>query len=143
MRLRMSIVTDRTPELFRSFMPHRKAIPYQATDDIICMQVYTDFKAFTPDTPYEKWAAVEVSDWNGPIEGMSTYTLPGGIYAVFNYRGRAADFASFFQYIFAEWLPQSGYEVDERPHFDLLGEKYKNNDPASEEEIWVPVRHRV
>jgi AraC family transcriptional regulator len=26
-----------------------------------------------------------------------------------------------------------------RPHMELLGEKYRNNDPHSEEEIWIPI----
>jgi AraC family transcriptional regulator len=37
-------------------------------------------------------------------------------------------------------LPNSAYELDDREHFELLGEKYKNNDPNSEEEIWIPIR---
>jgi predicted transcriptional regulator YdeE len=32
---------------------------------------------------------------------------------------------------------------DDRPHFEVLGKNYKNNDPVSEEEIWIPVRARV
>jgi len=38
-------------------------------------------------------------------------------------------------YIFSDWLPKSDYELDEKPHFEILGEKYKNDDPNSEEEI--------
>jgi AraC family transcriptional regulator len=29
--------------------------------------------------------------------------------------------------------------LDDRPHFEVLGEKYKNNDPTSEKEIWIPI----
>lgn len=38
------------------------------------------------------------------------------------------------------WLPASDYNLDNRPHFEVLGEKYKNNDPTSEEEIWIPIK---
>lgn len=27
-----------------------------------------------------------------------------------------------------------------QPHFEVLGEKYKDNDPTSEEEIWIPIK---
>ena len=37
-------------------------------------------------------------------------------------------------------MPASEYILDKRPHFEILGEKYKNDDPASEEEVWIPVR---
>jgi AraC family transcriptional regulator len=43
-------------------------------------------------------------------------------------------------YIFNTWLPKSGYQLDRRPHFEILGEKYKNNNPDSEEEIWIPIQ---
>jgi AraC family transcriptional regulator len=65
--------------------------------------------------------------------------LNGGLYAVFNYKGLNTD-NRIFIHIFTEWLPSSGYVLDERPHFEILGEKYKNNDPESEEEIWIPVK---
>ena len=45
-----------------------------------------------------------------------------------------------FQYIFGTWLPTSIYTIDNLPHFEILGKKYKNNDPTSEEEIWIPIK---
>jgi hypothetical protein len=29
------------------------------------------------------------------------------------------------------------------PHFEVLGDKYKNNDPSSEEEVWIPIKPKV
>jgi AraC family transcriptional regulator len=63
------------------------------------------------------------------------------MYAVFDYKGLNTD-SSIFIYIFTEWLPGSIYVLDERPHFEVLGEKYKNNDPDSEEEICIPIKPR-
>jgi AraC family transcriptional regulator len=37
-------------------------------------------------------------------------------------------------------LPASEYVVDNRPHFEILGAQYKNNEPDSEEEIWIPIQ---
>ena len=41
---------------------------------------------------------------------------------------------------FETWLPAYGFVLANRPHFEVLGAKYKNNDPASEEEIWIPIQ---
>jgi AraC family transcriptional regulator len=60
---------------------------------------------------------------------------------VFNYKGRTGD-SDVFTYIFGSWLPGSSYLLDDRPHFEILGEKYKNNDPDSEEEIWIPITEK-
>ncbi len=71
---------------------------------------------------------------------METYTLVRGLYAVFDYKGLHTD-TKIFYYIFETWLPKSNdYCLDDRPHFEILGAKYKNNDPNSEEQIWIPVR---
>jgi AraC family transcriptional regulator len=32
---------------------------------------------------------------------------------------------------------------DDRPHFEILGDKYKNDHPDSEEEIWILCREKI
>lgn len=142
----MSLNENKTFELWRSFMPRRKEIKNNLSANLFSMQVYNDtyFKNFNPATPFEKWASMEVPDFKSIPEGMETHTLKGGLYAVFHYVG-SSDMASaskFFMYIFETWLPQSAYELDNREHFEILGEKYKPNDPASEEDIYIPVTQK-
>jgi AraC family transcriptional regulator len=141
--LTMSLVQNRTAELWKSFMQQRKEIKNNLNADLISMQVFGkeyDFKNFNLNASFEKWAAIEVTDFNSVPDGMETFILPGGLYAVFLHKGAAGTGAKTFQFIFGTWLPASIYSLDERPHFELLGEKYKNNDPESEEEIWIPVK---
>jgi AraC family transcriptional regulator len=106
------------------------------------MQVYPPTFDFTFDNlnvEFQKWAAIEVADFNEVPNDMETYTLRSGLYAVFHYKGLSTD-TTIFHYIFGTWLPASEYAIDNRPHFQILGEKYKNNDPSSEEEICIPIR---
>lgn len=140
-RLAMSIANDKTGELWKSFMQRRTEIKNMLGTTYYSMQVYDAdyFKNFNPNTVFEKWALAEVSDFSTIPNEMETYTLLGGMYAVFFYKGLNTD-TQIFQYIFGTWLPNSNYVLDDRPHFEKLGEKYKNNDPNSEEEIWVPVK---
>lgn len=141
--LTMSFADNKTFALWNSFIPHRKEIR-NAIDAITMysLQIYNRdfFVKFNPHTEFEKWAAVEVSDFNAIPEGMESLTIPGGQYAVFHYIGSHNNGQDIFGYIFGEWLPASGYELDERPHFEILGPKYKNGDPESEEEIWIPIK---
>jgi len=142
-RLKMTLSNDRTFELWHSFMPHRKEIKNSISTDLYCLQVYDknlDFKDFNPQTEFEKWAAIEVSNFSDIPDNMETYILKGDLYAVFIHKGVPSSFPKTFQFIFNEWLPKSEYELDNREHFDLMGEKYKNDDPESEEEIWVPIK---
>ncbi len=73
---------------------------------------------------------------------METLVLPTGYYAVFDYKGLSAD-NSIYEYIFNNWLPNSGYSIDERPQFEVLGSNYRNNDSESEEEIWISIISKV
>jgi AraC family transcriptional regulator len=73
---------------------------------------------------------------------MEPLEIPEGLYAVFHYKGDQKNAADFFRKIYTEWLPNSGYVLDHRPQFEILGGKYKTNDPNSEEEIWIPVKEK-
>jgi AraC family transcriptional regulator len=137
-RMRMSFAENKTYELWRSFMPRINSIGTY----LYSMQIYeTDFFTnFDPNKEFEKWAAIEVTDFDNVPDGMEAFTLPGGLYALFLYKGAASAAAGTFQYILGTWVPNSGYVLDDRPHFEILGDKYKNEDPDSEEEIWIPVK---
>ncbi len=143
--LTMSLTANRTGELWRGFMARRNEIKNIVGTDLYSLQLYSPhyFEAFEPGATSVKWAAVEVSDINEVPENMETITVPGGTYAVFNYRGPASAGAQVFQYIFGTWLPASGYTLDNRPHFEILGEKYENDSPESEEEIWIPIVQKI
>lgn len=141
-QLRMSLSNNRTGELWRSFMQNRRSITNNIGSALYSMQIFDPayFRNFNPAAEFQKWAAIEVADHNIVPDGMETVTLPEGLYAVFIHKGAASTGPQTFQYILGTWLPGSDYMLDNRPHFELLGEKYKNDDPASEEEIWIPIR---
>lgn len=136
----MSLTDNRTHQLWSSFMPRRKEIKNNINADFISMQVYSPdyFINFNPHKEFEKWATIEVTDLDHIPSQMQSFTLSEGLYAIFKHIGSSAD-NSIFQYIFKNWIPNSEYKLDNRPHFELLGEKYVNNNPSSEEEIWIPI----
>ncbi len=137
----MSLTDNRTGELWKGFMPRRKEIQNSMGPELYSMNVYGPlyFESFSPSNPFEKWAELEVTNFNTVPDEMETYTLPAGLYAVFHYKGSGTD-TGIFDYIYSSWLPNSDYLLDNRPHFEVLGEKYKNGSPDSEEEIWIPIR---
>ena len=142
-QLEMSISANRTFELWSSFMPIQKELSNKVDQNFYSIQVYPhqpDFSQFNPNAIFTKWAAVEVTDFANIPDNLKPFTLQGGLYAVFLHKGDTQAFMKNIQSIFGEWLPNAEYQLDHRPHFELLGEKYKNNDPNSEEEIWIPIR---
>lgn len=141
LRMKMSLVENKTRELWQSFMPRRSEVQNRLTSDFISMQVYGHIPElpFNPHIPFEKWATVEVANFDDRPSGMETYTIEGGTYAVFNHKGPASSAPRIMQYIFGEWLPNSKYELDHREHFERLPEDYDPTDPNAEEEIWIPI----
>lgn len=139
---RMSMADNKTAMLWQQFMPRRAEISNAVGRDLYSVDVFdASFPEgkFSPMTEFEKWAATEVEDFSAVPDGMGTLVLDG-LYLVFPYKGLGGPAAApFYARIFTEWLPASGYKLDNRPHFALMGDKYRRDDPESEEEIWIPV----
>ena len=138
-RRRMSFANDRTSEVWREFRSREGEIAKRVAGETYSVKVYDlsySFANFRPEAEFEKWAAAEVT---GPIDLFECLEIPTGKYAVFVHKGTAADAPQTFGYIFGQWLPNSGFDLDLRPHFEVLPKDYDPFSPASEEEIWIPI----
>lgn len=137
----MTIADNNTMELWKSMGPRIKEIECRLGQDKWSIQLYPDryLEEFDPHKEFVKWAAVPVSSHDVIPSGLQSLVIETGLYAVFKYKGHSKD-NTIYQYIFSEWIPKSQYVVDDRPHFEVLGAAYKNNDPNSEEEIWIPIK---
>ncbi len=140
-----SFAHNNTFELWHRFSPRKNEIKNSIDNDLYSVEIYPNidfFKSFNPTLEFEKWAAISVSDFDETPKGMDTLTIPTGKYVVFHYKGKPSEAMETFKYIYAEWLPNSEYEMDSRPHFALMGAKYKGEHPESEEEFWIPIKKK-
>lgn len=145
MSLEMSRIDNKTGQLWGSFMRRRAEVTNRITENYISMQVYPNGpgQIADPAASFTKWAVVEVNDFENVPEGMSSYSLQSGMYAVFDHNGPATDLSTII-YIFTEWLPNSSeFELDDREHFEVLPADYDALDPDAREQIWIPVRPRT
>lgn len=136
-----SLAADKTADLWKGFMAERKKIQNPIGTTLYSINCYpvNYFSNFNPEISFDKWAAIEVGNFSEMPSSLQQFILPGGLYAVFLHKGTGSDH-SIFKYIYTQWLPASKkYALDNRPHFEELGEKYKNNSPDSEEYIWIPI----
>lgn len=143
MQTETSLSKSKTVGLWVEFMPRRKEVKNRVGDNFFSIQVYpSNFKMadFTPETIFNTWAAVEVTDFENAPKGLECHELTGGLYAVFKHKGATSEFHKTASYIFNTWIPGSDYEVDNREHFEILGEKYLGpHHPDSEEDVWIPI----
>jgi AraC family transcriptional regulator len=142
MKQEISFAQNTTPLLWKNFMPRRNEIENARTTDLFSVSIYpyAFFSSFDVHKPFEKWAALEVHSSDVIPNGMEVLTIMGGLYLTFIYKGLERDYPPVFMDILTNWLPKNGYQLDDRPFFEILGEQYKNNSPESEEEIWIPIK---
>ena len=136
---RMSFVNDLTSEIWREFRSREAEIRHRADTNSYSVKTYDpgySFDSFDPGAEFGKWAAAAVTEQDGAFESIE---IPNGKYAVFAHTGTHLEAPRTFGYIFRDWLPASQYELDERPHFEVLPEGYNPLDPNAEEEIWIPI----
>lgn len=142
MRDEMSLVEDSTFDLWHGFMTNKKQISHQVGNDLYNLHVYSEhvtFFNFTENTVFTKWACVEVSNMDTVPEGMDVLMFEGGMYLVEEHNGPSFEVQKTYDRIFKEIIPFSNFSVDQRPHFEVLGEHYLGRDPNSKEDIWIPI----
>ena len=100
---------------------------------------------YNPETQvgYRYMVATTVKSTKKIPEGMIAHTVPAANYAIFEHHGLVSGIEKTYNYIFGEWLPQSGYEVEQKDVFEYYGKKYKHNSDDSIAEIWVPVTKKA
>jgi AraC family transcriptional regulator len=134
----MSLQTFTPWTLWPRVMPRLAQIRNRSSQDLISLRNFNGIPVFGPQANpnFTYWGGVEVLEAN---KGFEHLEIPAGTYAVFHYKGLSSD-STIWRYIYSQWLPNSKWELDERPHFERLGSKYKNDDPTSEEDIYIPIR---
>jgi len=74
-------------------------------------------------------------------EGMSSWEIPGGLYAVV--LCTLNTIAPAFSQVYDVWLPNSEYERIDGPEFELYGPDYEPGNNDSPMYIYIPVARRA
>lgn len=141
-RVTMSFANNNSRELWQSFRSDLAKKSISIETPFINLHNYPadfSFSAFNPNKEFEKWALVEIPESKGVPKGFEKLVLKEGNYATFKYQGLSKDYNATAQWFFTQWLPKSGYQLDNRPHFEELGEEYHPLNANSTEQIYIPV----
>ncbi len=134
-------ISEDTGKLARQFMPRLKEVKNRVDNFTLSLQNHDnfDYNDIPPKRTFEKWIGVEVANINEVPENMETLTIKPGNYLVIDFKGAMQEFIKNWHYIHSQWLPNSDYELDNRPHFEKLSPNYSPMNAVNEEEIWIPV----
>ncbi len=139
--LKMSLIDNKTAELWSGFSPMINSIQNRVGEHKVSLQIYPSaayFLEFDVKTVFTKFALVEVSKFNDTK--FDQIVLSDTLYAVFLHKGEAKNFPITMNYILSKWLPESNYTLSNAPHFEVLDHRYIKEHPDSQEEIWVPIK---
>ena len=130
--------THKIKTLWQQFSPRKSEITNLVNSKSIAMQTFTLNEKKEPNNNFNMWACVEVSKLTDVPSDMKAFTIPKGEYIKVLHKGM--DAGKTYRRIMTEWLPNSGYAIDDRPHFQVMGDKYKNGSPDSEEDFYIPIK---
>ena len=134
-----SLLENQTALVFKQLMIWRKDSDEHRAQPVYDIKVYPEayFSSFNPSRSFTKWAAVQQQNTK-QIDGLQSYDVDNGLYLCFTCEGSVS--AQFFQELYTSWLPQSEYELDDRPHFDKIWPDSAQRGAVLKEEIYIPVK---
>lgn len=128
------------PQLWDKFVPIMNDIPDRVNPNVC----YGVINPFGPKEGREMdyVAAVEVNGFENVPEGMASGEIPEEYYAVFTHKGPISRFMETIQYVYGDWVKNSGYKLTGTPDFELYDENFKGDEEDSECYIYVPVEEK-
>jgi AraC family transcriptional regulator len=83
---------------------------------------------------------VEVSTFANLPPDWRTLRIPEQRYAAFTHRGHISTIRSTWSTIWNKWLPESGYQLADAPHFERYDETFDSRTGLGGVEIWIPIQ---
>ena len=123
------------PALWQRFAPSIGRVPGQ--DGFTAYGAVFDSAS---DGSMEYMCAVALSRDAPAPAGFDTVSVAAHRYLVFKHVGHVSGVSATFMAIFGEWLPRSGYTMDEAPLLERYTEKFDGRTGRGEIEILVPVK---
>lgn len=107
----------------------------------IALGISHDDPSITPPAKCRYDSCAVVPEDFKPGTGVNITDIPGGRYAVYRFRGTDKTIGKAWRDIYAGWLPESGYQCDDRPCFELYTAEHQcHSDGSWECDICIPVK---
>ncbi len=106
--------------------------------------IYHDNPIVTPLDACYYIAAIRVDEDRELADTtLPSFTIPKGIYAKFEVEGKYGDILKLIQWVYQEWLPQSGYEATTLPSYTIFEKNhFLSSDERFDVAYYLPVRLR-
>jgi AraC family transcriptional regulator len=122
------------PSQWQRFVPSLGSVPGQVGRAAYGVNYNGD-----DDGNFDYLCGVEVSSFAGLARSWGRLRIPEQRYAVFAHRDHVSTIRRTHNTIWTKWLPQSGYEVADAPHFERYGDDFDGQTGTGGIEVWLPL----
>jgi len=122
------------PSQWQRFVPSLGTIPGQVGRAAYGVNYNGD-----DDGSFDYLCGVEVGSFARLDPKWTRLRIPEQRYAVFAHRGHVSTIRRTHNTIWTTWLPQSGHEVADAPHFERYGEDFDGQAGVGGIEVWLPL----
>ncbi len=122
------------PAQWQKFIPYLGSVPGK-----VGAKAYGVKCNFDDDENFDYTCGVEVSNFSRVPADWTRVRIPTQEYAVFTHRDHISTIRSTWSTIWNKWLPESGRQVADAPHFELYGEDFDSMTGRGLVEIWLPL----
>jgi len=85
-------------------------------------------------------AGAEVRDFSRTPPELARVRVPAQRYAVFAHRDHISNIRNTMAAIWSDWLPSSGHELADAPHFERYGPEFDGSTGHGGLEVWIPIK---
>jgi AraC family transcriptional regulator len=140
----MNLMSMPIAELWKRFRSH-EAVRTKSIPNFYSVQHYhapVDLQNFSPAAIFTKWAAAPKEFFDDLPEECVSLFIPEGLYAQFEVIAPPTAAKEVFGFIYGEWLPKSGYQLDHRHQLEVLPHDYSTKGDQAREVIWIPITYK-
>ena len=116
-----------TEDIKRSWQKLQTLIYTHDLSDYQLISLFHDNPAITPLLECHHVSAIKLDKEVQNIN-LPRFKIAGGVYAIFKIEGVKADLLRFIQWVYHDWLPQSGYETTTKPPYAVYHKNHHLSD---------------
>lgn len=143
MQCTTSVNNDKIEQLWKDFCPVMDTINNRKGSHYLGMGSSTEpgwKDNWSNDYEFNYMACVEVDENTIPPKNMVLKEISACRYAVFTHKGDVRNLGNTIEYIYGEWLRNCNHELIEHEDFVWYDERFKDNDPNSEVDVYIPIK---
>jgi len=138
--IKTTVEENKIPELWNEFIPRIIELEGVAVPDCTLGICLYEGEEFQEGEPFSYMAAVVVKDDSIIPEGMEYRVIPQAKVAVFTHEGSTETLGETYNYIYEEWLQESGYDIAEADELEWYDTRFKFGDDDSQMDIHIPIK---